>query len=145
MKDEETHFICNCILTANQYFILCFYDNQLKEIEQSCIDSSGVLLLDTTFDLTDMWLTKHKMCEMSKKKSQVNPRGALVTSDQQFEEAVQRSTEKEKPNKSRKTKKSDKETTRTCEKGKAKSASEEEEDIEEIPVKSDYDSEEQFF
>ena len=126
-------------MTTTHHVVLNFAPSKSSTPEASLNTTPNEICIKKLDDLQNECQTT------GKKRSRVNPCGALVTSVKQFKEAVQRASEEEKPIKSRKAKKSDEETTRTREKWKAKSASEEEEDIVEIPAESDHESEEQFF
>ena len=57
MKKEESHFIRNIVLTPDEYLVTAYSDAELNDIETFCFNGNNVLLLDTTFDVCDIWLS----------------------------------------------------------------------------------------
>ena len=57
MKKEESHFIRNIVLTPDEYLVTAYSDAKLNDIETFCFNGNNVLLLDTTFDVCDIWLS----------------------------------------------------------------------------------------
>ena len=56
MKKEESRFILNIVLTPDEYLVTADSDAGLNDIETFYVNGNNVLLLDTTFDVCDMWL-----------------------------------------------------------------------------------------
>jgi len=57
MKKNPHSLLKNVVLTPQEYLITCFDDIQICDINKFCASSSTPLIMDTTFDLCDMWLT----------------------------------------------------------------------------------------
>ena len=57
MKKEGSRFIRNIVLTPDEYLVTAYSDAELNDTETFCVNGNNVLLLDTTFDVCDMWLS----------------------------------------------------------------------------------------
>ncbi|XP_057298383.1 uncharacterized protein LOC130629260 [Hydractinia symbiolongicarpus] len=57
MRREEQKFIRNVMFTPDEYIVTAFDDQQLNEIEKLCVNQNKIIVMDTTFNVCDMWLT----------------------------------------------------------------------------------------
>lgn len=57
MRREEQKFIRNVVFTPDEYIVTAFDDQQLNDIEKLCVDQNKIIVMDTTFNVCDMWLT----------------------------------------------------------------------------------------
>ena len=55
--DGACRFIRNISLTSKEYSVTCFFNHHLEDIEKFCVDHGNILVMDTTFDLCNMWVT----------------------------------------------------------------------------------------
>ena len=56
MKNTNS-LLKNIVLTPGEYFVTCFDGQQIEDMNKFCSSSTNPLVIDTTFDLCDMWLT----------------------------------------------------------------------------------------
>ncbi|XP_057299636.1 uncharacterized protein LOC130630239 [Hydractinia symbiolongicarpus] len=57
MRREEQKFIRNVVFIPDEYIVTAFDDQQLNDIEKLCVDQNKLIVMDTTFNVCDMWLT----------------------------------------------------------------------------------------
>ena len=57
MKKEESRFIREIVPIPHEYLVTAYSDVELNNIEMFCVNGNYVLLLDTTFDVCDIWLS----------------------------------------------------------------------------------------
>lgn len=60
MKTCSTSLFKNVVLTPNQYFITAFDNQQILDINKFCSTKKTPLVMDTTFDLSNLWLTAYQ-------------------------------------------------------------------------------------
>jgi len=57
MRTNKKSLVKNVILTPDEYFVTAFNDDQIKDINEFCSSKSTPLVMDTTFDICNLWLT----------------------------------------------------------------------------------------
>lgn len=57
MRNNDTSFIQNLVFTPNEYLVTAFDQEQLYDMELFCVREKKVFVMDTTFNVCDMWFT----------------------------------------------------------------------------------------
>lgn len=57
MKSSPNSLVKNVVLTPNEYFITAFDELQIKDLNRFCSTKTTPLVMDTTFEVCNLWLT----------------------------------------------------------------------------------------